>query len=84
LLAKSKKPMTRGEMSEKTGIQKGWAALLGPTSKGGDSDNWDEGLEARKLVKSSVEEGVRGFQYQITKSGVEVLKKHVLAQKAKE
>lgn len=73
------KPVTRAYMQEVTGIQKGYAALLGSPTKEIKPDT----LEGRKLVKSEKHEAQgegdnktpAGFYYHITKSGASALAK---------
>lgn len=77
VLAKTKNPLTRGELSAKTGIAKGWSALLGTPTKGADEGSrGDRSLEARGFVKSHMpEEGTRGYTYSLTPAGRKVLDK---------
>lgn len=68
---KDGKQRTRAELSELTGIRKGWSKLLG--NKEGTHEN---GLEAKSLVKSFVpQEGERGLKYAITGAGKQALTK---------
>jgi hypothetical protein len=71
-LNKNSKPLTRTELSVKTGINKGWSRLLGAATKG-----TGDGLENRKLVKCSLpgEGEGRGLVYTITASGKAALVK---------
>ena len=63
--------MSRAELAEATGINKGWSRILG-TTEGGHED----ALEPRGFVKSSVPpEGERGMRYTITASGKKSLEK---------
>ena len=69
-------PQTRAELSESTGIAKGWSKILG-TKEGGHED----ALEPKGYVKSSVPpEGERGLRYTISARGKQAL---VKAQKEK-
>lgn len=73
LLAKAKAPMTRGELSFKTGINKGWSRLLGAFTEG---KGHGDGLEDRGLVTTHVApEGERGVRYTITAAGRKALAK---------
>lgn len=65
VLAKNKKPLTRADLSKKTGINKGWSRVLGASSKGEDPDS----LIGRRLVKCEDYEDVRGYCYVITAAG---------------
>lgn len=68
---KDGRPRTRAELSEKTGIKKGFSKLLG-TQEGGHPD----ALEPKGYVKSSPpEEGERGMTYTITAKGKAALSK---------
>ena len=62
------KTVTRAQLAEKTGINKGWSKLLGNPTKGGD-----HGMEAAGLVKSQKHEGERGLVYFITEKGRKAL-----------
>lgn len=72
--------MSRAELTDATGIQKGWAKLLGSPTK----EIKEDSLEGRKLVKHSKYEpqegdekhGKRaGFVYDITATGKKALAK---------
>jgi hypothetical protein len=65
------KTLTRGELAEKTGIERGWSKLLGSPTK----DAKDHGMEAEGLVKSQKVEGERGLGYFITAKGKAALAK---------
>lgn len=69
---KGGKELTRAELTEKTGIAKGWAKLLGAATKDGD---WAENsMEGMGLVKSGeAQEGKRGLAYTITAKGTKAL-----------
>lgn len=69
VLSKSKGPMTRQELSKKTGIVKGWSRIFGAIK-----DNGGDGLQGRKLVSVSLpDEGERGLKYAITALGKQTL-----------
>lgn len=63
------KGLTRPELTELTGITKGWSAILGAVSKGILGDN--EGLVARGLVRyvPAAEAGGKLASYAITDAG---------------
>lgn len=69
LLAKSNKPLTRADLIAKTGIAKGWSALLGAASKG---DVAADTLMGRSLVKAEKHDGER-VTYLITAAGRKAL-----------
>lgn len=62
--------LTRTELAEQTGINKGWAKLLGAPTKGGTN-----GMEGAGLVKSHKHEGERSMRYTITAAGKKALAK---------
>jgi hypothetical protein len=66
-----KSGFTRNELSETTGIKKGWAKLLGAPSKGNPG-----GLEGEGLVQSEKDESRRGLVYIITPEGRAWLKEN--------
>lgn len=70
LLSKAPNGLTRKAMIEKTGIQKGWAKLLGAPTKGNPG-----GLEGKGLVKSSRTEGDAKITYVITAAGRKAISK---------
>ena len=68
---KSGKAMSRADLSEATGIGKGWSKLLG--NKEGTHE---DALESRGFIKSEVPpEGERGLRYKITGPGKQALTK---------
>lgn len=76
VLAKSKRALSRNELSEATGIVKGWAKMLGAATKAEEQGFGDQTLEGRGLVESEKpEEGERGFRYSITPKGRALLLK---------
>lgn len=65
------KAKTRKDLSEETGIMKGWSKLLG-TKEG----NHEDALEPKGYVKTTVpQEGERGLKYTITPAGKQALAK---------
>lgn len=78
-LAGSKAPLTRAELAEATGVQKGWSRLLGAATKEGGGAAGAKSLEARGLVRCEPQEGGRALAYTITPAGKKAL---AAAQKA--
>jgi hypothetical protein len=70
LLAKTPAGMTRTEMSEATGIVKGWTKMLGAVTLGAPATGT---LEGDGLVRSEEVEDQRGRVYTITPAGKKAL-----------
>jgi DNA-binding MarR family transcriptional regulator len=70
LAAAEPEGLTRTELAEQTGINKGWAKLLGAPTKGETN-----GMEGAGLVKSHKHEGERSLRYTITAAGKKALAK---------
>lgn len=65
--------LTRAELAERTGINKGWAKMLGAVTKG---DAASGTLEGDGYVRSEpAAEGERGIRYYITAKGKKALGK---------
>lgn len=71
-LSKSGKPLTRNELREQTGINKGWSRILGSATR----EVSEHSLEGRKMVKcEQSEESGRTLLYTITATGKNALAK---------
>lgn len=78
VMAKSKRPVTRGQLIEATDITKGFSAILGSYD-----DPSAESLVGRSLVAHDRVEGERSIMYSITAKGRQLLERHLKALKAK-
>jgi chromosome segregation and condensation protein ScpB len=72
LLAKTPRGLTRAQLAEKTGIQKGWAKLLGAPSKGKPVKGTLEGDGYVESREPQEDEG-RSMVYNITHKGKQAL-----------
>ena len=73
LKALSNKDLTRGQLKDKTGIERGWSKLLGASTKEGLGTAGETSLEGRGLVNSAKIEGQRSMVYSITSAGKKAL-----------
>ena len=65
--------LNRAQLTDKTGIVKGWSKILGSPNKDGFGADGDTSLEALKYVTSERHEGSRAFTYKITATGKKAL-----------
>jgi len=75
VLASSPIPMTRAELTTRTGIKKGWSRLLGASTKEDGGVAGSKSLEAKGYVTNRKVEDERSIQYTITASGRKALDK---------